>query len=221
MPLTTVSNGSMDFVGPNLISSFNAVSTAGDVNLVNSGNLTVTGVSAGGNASLTNTGDATLSGPWNSFAASVTTLGADSDLTIANSMTSFGAMNLDAAGNLAVSASGMQDALVHSFGGQAVTARAVAVSARDGRSASLWNTGPSAQSIAASNGAGVDVVVPSGGGFAQIQADLGSSQSISVVNGDHINVDGATGGASIGCRYSALSCCAPSSPLPPQSPAGA
>jgi hypothetical protein len=87
--------------------------------------------------------------------------------------------------------------VVHSFGGQTITAHAVEVSARDGRTASLWNTGLGSQSVTASNGAGVDVVVGSGGGLANIQADAGSSQSVTVIDGDHINVNAASGNAFI------------------------
>src|SRR5262249_205619 len=120
--------------------------SGGSTNLVGPNQVATFTGSSGGDLSLTNT----------------------TDLAINNAVTSFGAMNLEAAGKLSVSASGTQDAIVHSFGGQTITARAVEVSARDGRVASLSNTGPTTQSITASNGAGVDVLAPSGGGISQI-----------------------------------------------------
>ncbi|HXU01613.1 MAG TPA: hypothetical protein VN903_11510, partial [Polyangia bacterium] len=219
--LKTTSGADQVLTGPNAITSFDGTSTAGNVAVNNTTSLDVAGISTPGSASVVVTGDITESGAIqagslatsssgattlagaNQIAAYTGTSGGNLTLHNAASMvingpvSSSGALVLDVDGTLSVTAAGTQDAVVHSFGGQTITARAAEVSARDGRTASLWNTGPGSQSVTASNGAGVDVVVGSGGGLANIQADAGSSQSVAVIDGDHINVNAASGNAFI------------------------
>jgi filamentous hemagglutinin family protein len=196
--LNTTSNGSTTLTGPNQVANYSGVTRIlGDLSLANNGGLTVTNLSAAGNARLTNSGDLTVSGPWNSFNTSITTTGAGSDLSVTNSVTSGGLMEVNVAGGVKVSASGAQNAMLRSVGGQTITARSLEVTAADGGFAAVSNTGPIAQTINVAGGTGVDVQTLSGGGFAQISADLGGSQTINVVDGDHINVNGANGGAGI------------------------
>ena len=192
--LTTTTSGNASLTGPNRVASFSGTSL-GDLNLANTRALNVTGLSAS-NAALTNAGDVTVSGTWNSSTASITTTGAGSDLTVNGAVTSSGVMNVNVAGDIAVTAGAGQDAMLRSFGGQTISGRSVAVTSNGGF-ARVWNTGPNAQTINVSDGAGVDVQTLASGGFAQISADAGGNQTINVLNGDHINVNGAMGGASI------------------------
>jgi len=195
--LNTTTSGNTLLTGPNGVANFSGLSTTGDVTLNNSGALNVTALNAF-NAALTNNGDVTVSGPWNSFGTTaITTIGAGSDLTVTNNVTSNGAMNVNVAGDIAVTAGGAQTAMLRSFGGQNIDARSLAVTSNDGRFAAVWNTGPNAQTIHLTNGAGLDVQTLSPGGFAQVSADAGGNQTINVVNGDHINVNGASGAAVI------------------------
>ena len=172
--LTTSSSGSSTLTGPNQVANFSATS-GGDLSFDNSGALTITALNAF-DTTISNTGNVTVSGI----------------------VTSNGAMDLDVAGDIAVVAAGTQDAMLRSFGGQNINARSLAVTSTDGRTAAVWNTGPSVQSINLSGGAGLDVQTLSPGGFAQVLADGGSSQAIAVTSGDHISVNGIGGVAMIG-----------------------
>jgi len=68
---TNSTGGNTTLTGPNQVSSYNGTSS-GDLSLMNTGPLTVTGVDAAGNASLVNAlGDVTLTGQWTSSTASI------------------------------------------------------------------------------------------------------------------------------------------------------
>ena len=166
--LDSTFSANVDLRGPNQVRRFTNFS-GGDLKLVNDGALEL--------------------GPLVAQDASVRTVGTGGDLIITNGVTTNGALELDASGTVAI-----RNALVRSWGGQTVNARAVEVSASNNGFAALWNSGAAEQKVTAANGAGVDVRA-SGGGLAQVMADGGSSQSIKVTNGDHIVVDGAGGSA--------------------------
>ena len=192
--LSTTSTGDTILGGPNQVANFNG-SAGGNLVLNNAGPLTVMGLSAF-NAALANQGDVTIGGFWNSFGGTaITTTGAGSDLTVTNNVTSTGTMNLSVAGDIAVTAGGVQDAALRSFGGQSIDARSLAVTSNDGRFVAVSNTGPAGQAINLTGGTGLDVQTLSPGGFASI--DSSGNQTISVVDGDHINVRGASGAAVI------------------------
>jgi filamentous hemagglutinin len=191
--LSTNTSGNTLLTGPNEVFTLNALS-GGDFTLNNTGALTVTGLNAA-NAALTNAGDVTVSGPWNTFGTTSISIG--SDLNVNNNVQSSGPMNLNVDGTVRVMGSGVQDASLASFGGQTINARSLEVTSLDGRFVSVRNTGPSAQTINLSNGAGLDVQTLSLGGFAQVSAEAGGSQTINVVNGDHISVNGVGGAAMI------------------------
>ena len=116
-------------------------------------------------------------------------------LNVNSTVASGGTMTVTVAGALNVSAS-TQDAVLSSVGGQTINASALAVTSSNGRRASVSNLGR-AQAINLSNGAGLDVQTQQPGGFAEVRNDGGGSQTIEVVNGEHINVNGIGGTAAI------------------------
>ena len=98
-----------------------------------------------------------------------------------------------------VAAGGGRNASVSSSAGQTVNAHSLEVSAHDGNFATLSSRGGD-QTITVTGGgasSGIDVTA-SGGGFAGIsQDDAAFVQRISVIDADHINVNGISGGAGI------------------------
>jgi hypothetical protein len=116
-------------------------------------------------------------------------------LNVNSTVASGGTMTMTVAGALNVTATA-QDAALSAVGGQSISAQSLAVTAGNGRVASVINSG-GAQTINLSNGAGLDVQTLASGGFAQIGNNGAGSQTISVVNGDHINVNGIGGTAGI------------------------
>jgi filamentous hemagglutinin family protein len=196
--LNTTSNGNTTLTGPNQVANYTGwTRTVGDLSLVNNGALTVTNLSAAGNARLTNSGDVTVNGPWSSLlATSISTVGAGSDLTVNRFVNSTGPMNLNIDGAVRVSASGLQDASLTSFGGQNINARSLEVTSRDGRFASIGNNNAGNQTITVSGGGGVDIQSVSGGGVAYITNSGTGNQTISVSDGSGISVRSVSGGGS-------------------------
>ena len=209
--IRTLGNVSLDAVSitetgnGNITAGALTLSSAGDALLTGTNQVgslsapTVTGVppalprpGVGGNLAFANSGALNVS---NLSVGGTLTLSSSGAVAVSNAVTSGGAMNLDVAGDIAVTAGGLQDATLSAFGGQTINARSLAVTSSDGRFASVSNSG-GAQSITLSNGAGLDVRTQAFGGFAQVSND-GGSQTISVVNGDHINVNGVGGVAGI------------------------
>jgi filamentous hemagglutinin family protein len=120
-------------------------------------------------------------------------LATGSDLNVAGTVAT-GPMAITAGGALNLSASGGQDAVLTSNGGQTISAQSLLVSAAGGQ-ALISNNGSGHQTITVSGGgtgAGVDVRT-SGSGLAQIENNVfGSTQTLTLVGGDHLGVN-ATG----------------------------
>ena len=177
-------------------------SPSGDITLNNTGALAVTGLSAGNNARLTNNGAVSVTGGWFSFGETdIATTGGN--LTVMSSLSSSRAMELDVGGTLTVSANGPQTAqVITNNGGQTISAQAVEVVAQNGGFATITNIAGGEQRITVSGGgtsAGLDVHTAASGGFAEIrQQDAGFAQTVAVTGGDHINVNGRSGFATIG-----------------------
>jgi filamentous hemagglutinin family protein len=168
--LATSSIGTTNLAGPNVVGVYNG-SAGGDLSMNNSGTFEVFGVN-GSNVTLAATGT-----------------GADLDITCC--IQASGSLTLDAGGAVRITASGLQNTFVSSFSGQTVNARALLVSAQDGRVAQLSSNGGN-QAINISGGDGVDVLATSGS-FAGISNNaVGGSQSIIVVDAAHINVNGGS-----------------------------
>jgi filamentous hemagglutinin family protein len=199
--LTTRSVGDTTLVGPNAVANFNGFgASTGNVTFNNRGDLNVMGMTAR-NATLTNQGDVTVSGPWNSSTTVIATTGAGSDLLVNNLANSSGAMNVDVAGNLEVISGAASSAELRSSGGQNIRARSLTVTSNGGF-ASVSNSGLDDQVIEISGGAGIDVQTLASGAptlpsFAQISAQGGGEQTIRVVDGDRINVNGFRGNAAV------------------------
>ncbi len=134
---------------------------------------------------LTATGQITAPG-----ALSVVTTGAGSDFLIRNFVTSGSAMDFNVAGRLVVSANGPQNATVLGHG-QTINAGSIEVTSENGGFATLTTLGSGDQIINVSGGS-IDVQALSGNGSAMISNNApGGKQTITVSNGDHINVNGA------------------------------
>jgi filamentous hemagglutinin family protein len=109
------------------------------------------------------------------------------------SVSAGGSLQVGTTGALVIAASGAEDAIVTSSGGQTLTAQSLSVTSQDGRVASLANFGGD-QLISVSGGAGIDVVASSGS--AQI-SNTGGVQRLAATDSDHVNVNGAGGFASV------------------------
>ena len=103
-----------------------------------------------------------------------------------------GLLDLSVNGALSVSASGTQNAIVSSGGGQHISARSVNVTAQNGGVAQIVNTGPG-QTITART---IDVETSTGGGLAEIRNNTNAEQKITVT-GDRLAVRGMGGGSAI------------------------
>jgi filamentous hemagglutinin family protein len=192
--LTVAAPGAVALGGANQVATFNNASS--DLTLNNTGTLTVTGSTAA-NATLTNAGAVTISGFWNSLGAtSITTTGSAADLTVANNVSATGSMNLNLSGALNVSGAAATSAFLTSTGSQTINAGSLAVTSRDGRTAAINQTGPGGSQTITVTGGAIDIEVSSGvGGTAGVSS--AGNQNLSLVNGDHINVNGAFGGATL------------------------
>jgi filamentous hemagglutinin family protein len=117
------------------------------------------------------------------------------DVNVAGLVSSGGSMILDAGGNLKLDATSA-DAELRSFGGQAITAQSINLTAENGRRALIQNQG-GLQELTASSG-GMDLQVANGAGVAQI-VNISSpfflaDQTINLAG--QLNVlGGATGGS--------------------------
>ena len=192
--LTTFSEGDTSLTGANQVSSFNAATSfggTGGVTVSNTGALNVTGLATGGNATLTNNGAVSVTGAWSSSGATnIATTGGDLTVTT-NILRSTGAMDLDVGGRLVLSANGPQSVFVTGGAGQTVRAQGLEVTSQNGGFASLEAQGGD-QRITVTGGS-VDVQVLSGPGVAQISSAPGRTQTVQVIDGDHINVNGRGG----------------------------
>ena len=100
-----------------------------------------------------------------------------------------GTMTLTVARALNVTGAGSQDAILRSRGGQTITAQSVNVSARDGRTAQLFNIAGDQRITAGS----VDVETSTGGGLAEIRNNSAGSQTLTVAGGN-LDIKGLGGG---------------------------
>jgi trimeric autotransporter adhesin len=211
--LTTSSSLDTVLTGANQVSAMNA-SSGGDIVFTNSGDLTFAGTASGdiavtnaGNLTVTslfattadfdNQGAMTVNGFWStqgSTSITTTTIGAGADLTVTSTLMSGGPTVLDIDGTLRVAAGGTQNAFLQSSGGQDITARAVEVSARDGRTAQIVNFAGD-QTVTATSG-GVDVQSTGPGSLAFIH-NLGAQQTVNAIGGIRL-LSQAGGGAQIG-----------------------
>ena len=105
--------------------------------------------------------------------------------------TGTGTLDLNVAGTLNVAAAGTLDATVTSSAGQTITAQSLNISAQDGRTARILNSGSAGQSITAGN---IDIQTAVGGGVAEIRNNAASSQNLTVT-GEGLTVRGMGGGA--------------------------
>ena len=171
--LVLTTGGAAQLGGANAIGVLNGL-VGGNLTLVNEGRLEITGLLSG--------------------AASLTTIGAGSDLQVTGNVFTSGDATVNVAGAFVVDAAGAHDASFNSIGSQTIHAGALSVSAREGRFASIGQSGLGSQSIAIAGGS-IDVQALEGSS-ASISAE--NSQTINLIGGDHFRVEGVGGNASVG-----------------------
>ena len=188
--IVNTSTGAIDLTGGNAVGRFDAWS-AGDVRLNNAGALEISGL-IGTAATVTNAGSVNLSASTFLPSLSLATTGTSADLLVTGNVFAGTGMDIDVSGTLSVlGATPGVLASLSSGGVQNIHAAGLAVTAQNGGFASLSSN--AIQSIAIAGGS-VDVQA-SGHGSAQVIS--GGPQTISVVDGDHLSVNGADGVAFI------------------------
>jgi autotransporter-associated beta strand protein len=199
-----------------------AIRTTGDVSLVaanmsESGNGSIVAnkltLKAGGNANLGGPNQVSIlsapnvpvppPAPPGAFVPGVggsLTFNNTTDLTVADTVSSGGAMNINVAGALNVNGNGVQDALLLSFGGQNITAQSINLTAENNRRSNIENRGVGNQTITATSG-GMNLQALGGSGVAQIvNSAPGAGQTLSMTG--LLNVLGGT--TTVGSRNSGV-----------------
>jgi hypothetical protein len=199
--LTTTSNGSTDLNGQNQVSSYNGKSTNAGITLNNTGALAVTGLQAATSSSITNNGAMIINGALNTGAGALnlTTLGAGSVLNQLGGSIQAGSLVISSTGATSLIGSNV----VSSFNGTTtggdltfnntgalnlatnITGNATVTNA--GNVTVTGNATATGNQTIAITGGSLDVL----GTTSNANLSSGGSQTISVSNGDHINVNGA------------------------------